>query len=391
MNIPSIQDADITNKKVLLRVDFNVSLTGDKITDDTRITQVIPTIQLLLKNHNKIIIISHLGRPDKRDKKYSLAPVAKRLEKYFPKQHVHLIADFTSLEDRKKLKRQTDEDIFLLENIRFYKGEQANDMAFAKELAVLGDVYVNDAFGVSHRADASIVSLPKLLPHYAGLLMEKEIHAISGIFDSPKHPVVAIIGGAKTETKIPLLYKLAELADALILGGAIANTFLKEQGFGIGKSLYDNGLTKDVQKIVRHAKTHHTTLLLPQDARCGSNQDTKTFTVFPIHHIPRDTTIYDIGPETEALFGDAIVKARTIVWNGPVGYIENPVFAQGTDFLYYTIADNSNAYSVVGGGDTLAALSHEEHVGKISHISTGGGAMLEFIEKGTLPGIEALK
>ncbi len=391
MNIPSIAHATITNKTVLLRADFNVSLAGNKIIDDTRITQVLPTIQHLLKHHNKLIIISHLGRPKGRDAKYSLLPVERRLQKYIPDFHIHLIHDFLSPEGQDACKKQTDKDILLLENIRFYTGEEKNDPNFAQSLAKLGDVYVNDGFGVSHRSDASVVGIPKLLPHFAGLLMEKEIKAISAIFQNPKHPIIAIIGGAKTETKIPLLYKLTELADTLALGGAIATTFLASQGFEIGKSLIDKGLEKEVQKIITHAKTHHTSILLPQDVRSAPSSESTSFSIFPVNHIPKDESIFDIGPETEAAFGNAITKAQTIVWNGPVGFIENPIFAQGTDFLYYSIADNTDAYSVVGGGDTLAALSQEEHVGKISHISTGGGAMLEFIEKGTLPGIEALK
>lgn len=392
MQVPSLSTHKISDKKVLLRADFNVSLAGNKITDDTRITQVIPTLELLLKHHNRLIIMAHLGRPDgKRDEKYTLEPVVKRLQKDLPDYHVKLVDDFESEDGKRMLEEQTDKEVLLLENIRFYEEEQKNDPEFASRLASLADVYVNDGFGVSHRADASVVGVAKLLPHFAGLLMEKEITAISKIFHDPKHPVVAIIGGAKTETKIPLLYKLIEIADSIILGGAIANTFLSVQGFGVGKSLKDDGLDVEVEKIARHAKTHHTAILLPQDARCGKSVNDKTFILRPINHIPDNEMIIDIGPETEALFGNVIAKAKTIVWNGPLGYIENLVFAEGTDFLYYTVADNKEAFSVVGGGDTLAALSNTEHVGKISHISTGGGAMLEFIEKGTLPGIEALK
>lgn len=392
MTIPSISTHEISHKRVLLRADFNVSLKGDKITDDTRITQVIPTITLLLKHHNRLIIMAHLGRPDgKRNDNYTLQPVAKRLQHYFPSVTVRLIDDFESEKGKEQLAKQTEHEICLLENIRYYEGEQKNDPAFAKELAFLGDVYVNDGFGVSHRADASVVGVAKLLPHYAGLLMNREITAISKIFHHPKHPVVAIIGGAKTETKIPLLYKLTELADYLLLGGAIANTFLATQGYDMGRSLVDHGLEKEVDRIIHHAKMHQTAIVLPQDTRCGVTVDDTTFAHYPINHIPHNNMSIDIGPETEALYGSIISKAKTIVWNGPVGYIENPIFAQGTNFLYYAVTDNKGAFSIVGGGDTLAALSNEDHVGKISHISTGGGAMLEFIEKGTLPGIEALK
>lgn len=392
MNIPSIADHEISHKRVLLRADFNVSLKNNKITDDTRIAQVVPTINLLLKHHNRLIIMAHLGRPDgKRNEKYTLLPVAHRLQHYFPHTKVCLIDDFESEKGKQQLSKQTEHEICLLENIRFYDGEQKNDPDFAKHLASLADVFVNDGFGVSHRADASVVGVAKLLPHFAGLLMEKEITAISRIFHTAKHPIVAIIGGAKTETKIPLLYKLTELSDFLLLGGAIANTFLAAQGFHMGKSLVDKGLENEVEKILAHAKTHKTTIVTPRDCRCGKSVEDTTFTVYPINHIPQDLMGIDIGPETEALFGRIISQAKTIIWNGPVGYIENHLFAQGTNFLYYAVTDNADAFSVVGGGDTLAALSQEEHVGKISHVSTGGGAMLEFIEKGTLPGIQALQ
>ncbi|HET9946593.1 MAG TPA: phosphoglycerate kinase [Patescibacteria group bacterium] len=391
MTISNIEDHEIKNKTVLLRADFNVSLAGNKITDDTRITQVLPTINLLLQNNNKIIIISHLGRPEGRDEKFSLSPVRARLQKYLPGFQVKLVDDFLSEKGKEMLAKQTHNQILLLENIRFYEGEQKNDASFAKQLALLGDVYVNDGFGVSHRNDASVVGIPKYLPHFAGLLMKKEIQAISSVLENPQKPFVAIIGGAKTETKIPLLYKLVEIADSVLLGGIIANTFLHHNGVSLGKSLYDKGLEKEVSHIISHAKTHHTRLFLPLDARCATSlTDTQTV-LSSINSIDSKQTMFDIGPETEAVWGSSIAQAATIVWNGPVGYIENPAFSQGTEFLYYSIAQNDKAYSVVGGGDTLAALSHEEHLGKISHISTGGGAMLEFIENGTLPGIEALR
>ncbi|HEV2340084.1 MAG TPA: phosphoglycerate kinase [Patescibacteria group bacterium] len=392
MLISSIAHAHIRNKRVLVRVDYNVSLTDKgKIADDVRISQTIPTIKLLLKNHNRLILISHLGEPKNRDPKFSLHPVAKDLQEYFPSHKIIFVDDFLSEKGKKQLTRQKRDEILLLENVRFYPGEKANNITFARQLATLADIYVNDAFGVSHRKDASVVSLPKLLPHFAGLLMEKEVQAIGLILNSPKKPVVAIIGGAKVSTKIPLLYKLTEIADYLLLGGGIATTFLYTQGFEIGKSFFEKDQKQEVKKILVHARNKKTIILLPRDTICASAKDATDTTEIAINHLPKEKIITDIGSETEAIFGNIIAQANTIVWNGPVGYTEYPLYSRGTEFLYYAITQNPHCYSVVGGGDTLAAISKKEYVEKISHISTGGGAMLEFIEKGTLPGIEALK
>ncbi len=389
-NIKTIQDADIQNQKVLVRVDFDVSLgLNHQIADDTRMQQSLPTIKYLLERHNKLILVSKLGRPKERDPKFSLQIVRDKLATYVPDYNIMLVNDF--LTDTDVFAKQTEKDILLLENIRFYPEEKKNDPEFAKKLASLAQVYVLDAFAMAHRSESSVVGIEKYLPSYAGLLLEKEINAISQAMNNPKKPVIAIIGGAKISTKLPLLFKLTEMADYLLLGGGIANTFLAAQGIQIGKSLVEPGQEDAVKQIMQHAISKQTTILLPQDVICATDNTATSGTELGIKNIPADKAVFDIGPETQAIFGKVINQANTIIWNGPVGYTENPAFTRGTDFLYYAIAENDHAYSLVGGGDTLASISKKEYLDKISHISTGGGAMLEFIEKGTLPGIEALK
>lgn len=385
-----IDEVTITNKTILLRVDFNVSLHPDHvIADDARIKQSLPTIEYLLKEHNKLILIAHLGEPEKRDSSDSLKPVAKRLQEYLPHNKIILVDDFTA--NPEQLVNQTKDEIILLENIRFYPGEQANDPEFTKTLAKLGDIYVNDAFSVSHRKAASIVGLPSLLPSYGGLLLKKEITVLDGIMKHPKKPFVAIIGGKKITTKIRFISKLTAVADYVLIGGGLANTFLAAQGFAVGKSLISQDDISLAKNLLSHAKREHTELLVPTDVVVGKSLTSDTSEVKKVTAIDKEDEALDIGPETQADFGKIIDEASTIVWNGPVGYMENQEFKRGTDFLYYSITNNNHAISVVGGGDTLSAISKKEYLDKITHISTGGGAMLEFIENGTLPGIEALK
>jgi len=387
-----IDKAHIKHKKVLLRVDFNVSMRGNKITDDERIRASLPTIQRLLKDGNKLIIVSHLGRPKGWEEKYALRPIAQRLHKYLPHVKLTIVDDFTSEGAKKLFEEQKEGQILFLENIRFYKGEEESDRDFAKSLAALADVYVNDAFGVSHRECASITEVPKLLPHYGGLLMEREVETIGHALKHPQRPFVAIIGGAKVSTKLKLLYRLTEIADYLILGGGLANTLLHSLGYQVGKSLCERDMSDDVKRIVRHAKEKNTKILLPRDVVVGDKNDEKRAgTVKKITDVESHDDILDIGPEAQADYAKAVLHSKTLIWNGPVGYIENPEFSRGTDFLYYTIAQTKGLVSIVGGGDTLAAISKKEYLNTITHISTGGGAMLEYIENGTLPGITALK
>lgn len=390
--IQFIDDKKIKNKRILLRVDFNVTLTDKfKIADDQRIRQSLPTIKQLYKS-NKLILVAHLDRPEKRDKKYSLGVVVKRLREYLPDVRVTLVEDFLDEKGKKQLSEQKNGEILFLENIRFYKGEESNDLEFCTRLSEIADIYINDAFGVAHRASASVVGVAKLLPSFGGLLLKKEIKVIENLLKDPKHPLVAIIGGSKVSTKFELLHKLTKIADVLILGGGIANTFLAAKGFPVGKSLYEKKMEGEVEKIINEAKKHGTEIVLPEDVAVGDkNNHENGGAVRKVEDVKSSDVILDVGPETMAQYAKLIGNAQTIVWNGPVGYIENDQFKRGTDFLYYSIAQNDHVTSIVGGGDTIAAISKKEYLDNITHISTGGGAMLEFIEKGTLPGIEALK
>lgn len=384
-----IDEVQLSNKRVLLRVDFNVSLNPNhSIADDVRIRQSLPTIEYLLRHHNKLILLAHLGDPEKRNAADSLIRVSRRLQEYLPHNKVVFVEDF--LTDDKQLKEQKENEIILLENIRFYPGETKNDPDFAQKLAAFGDVYVDDAFSVAHRKHVSIVGLPAILPAYAGLLLKKEITSLEMIMKHPQKPFVAIMGGKKISTKIKFINKLVTIADYLLLGGGLANTFLLAKGLKLGDSLADNEEITLAKKILSLAKKEKTEIILPQDTVVGPNLHAQQTKIKKVEDIEKNDLVLDIGPETQADFGAIIAKARTIVWNGPVGYMENPHFKRGTDFIYYSITENRYAISVVGGGDTLAAIN-KEYLNKITHISMGGGAMLEFIENGTLPGIEVLK
>ncbi len=388
-----IDEVEIKNKTILLRVDYNISLNKDlTIADDARIKQSLPTINYLLKKNNRLILISHLDRPKERDPFYSLKPVAKHLQSLLPNYKVVLVDDFLDKKNRIIFKNQSPDEILLLENIRFYPQEKKGDEQFAKKLASLAQIYVNDAFAVCHRTDTSVVAITKYLSSFAGLLLKKEIKIITKIIKNPKKPFVAIIGGAKISTKLPLLYRLIEIADYLLIAGGLANTFFCAQGLEIGQSFCEYEQVAAARKLLFYAAQKSTGVFLPTDVVIGDPKNSENGgLVKKIDEIPKGAIILDIGPETQAKFGMIIGKAKTIVWNGPVGYFENPAFRRGTDFIYYAITQNQKATSLVGGGDTLAAISKKEHLDKITHISTGGGAMLEFIEKGTLPGIEALK
>jgi 3-phosphoglycerate kinase len=391
MNIPFIDEAHITNKKVILRVDYNVTLNKDRsVADDFRITQSIPTLQYLLKNNNSVILVSHLGRPDGVEKKYSLAPVVDYLNSLLP-HYTFVLLDTISVANAIKKKANT---VYVLENIRFFDGEKKNDPEFSEKLALLADVYVNDAFGASHRKNASITGITEFLPSYGGLLLKKELHMIDAVIKNPKHPVVAIIGGSKVSTKIKVIEKLMEVADCLLVGGGLANTFFVSQGLHVGSSLFEKEAQAVAERLLQLADKKKTKLVLPTDVVIGNKEDADgQDRAVKVNEILPDEkkAILDIGPETQAEWGNIIAGAKTIIWNGPVGYIEHPSFSRGTDFIYYSITENTTAVSLVGGGETLTALSKKEYLDKITHISTGGGAMLEYIEKGTLPGIEALK
>lgn len=390
-NIKTVRDVDFHTKTVLVRVDLDVSLNNKhQIANDTRLLKTLPTIQYLLTERNKVILVSKLGRPHGRDMAFSLAPVAKDLQKHFPSYKVTLVDDFLSEKGQEILGNQTQHEIILLENIRFYPEEKENNAVFAKKLASLADVFVLDAFAMAHRNEASVTGVTHFLPSFAGLQLEEEVNAIAKAIQEPKKPVVAIMGGAKIADKLAFVGKLIEIADYLLVGGGIANTFLYAQGHDIGESICDKEEKSHVHELMRLAEKHGTKIILPSDF-VGILKGHVKDEIYKATAIPQDVTLFDIGPETQAAYGAIIQEARTIIWNGPVGYFEKEPFNRGTDFLYYAIADNRHAYSLLGGGDTLAAISKKEYLDRISHISTGGGAMLEFIENGTLPGLEALR
>lgn len=388
--IKTIEEVPITDSRVLVRVDYNVSLTSKhKIADDERIKQTLPTIKKLLAGNNRVILISHLGEPDGRDETLSLAPVIADLQAQLPGVIINLIDDFTTEKSRIFLEQQAGGEIVVLENLRFYRGEKDNDEEFAKELASLADYFVNDAFGVSHREHASVVSIPKFIPGLAGLLMAHEINTIDRVVNHPKHPFVAIVGGSKISTKIAFLQSLLDKVDTLLIGGGLANTFLVAGGASIGMSLHEADQTEAARVILEYAKSKAKELLLPTDVVVidENGQDR----VCSLKDITEYDMIVDIGPQTEARFGEHITTAKTILWNGPIGKVEDEQFARGTEYVYYAITENKDAISLVGGGDTIAAISKLEYADRITHISTGGSAMMEFIERGTLPGIRALE
>jgi len=376
--ITYVDEVEIVNKKILLRVDFNVSLSEDKTTifDDTRIKESLPTINLLLKNNNRLFIISHFGRPKTRDSQFSLKIIGERLQQYLFNYKIILIDDFlhsSFVPPQAGLRQDNKKEIFLLENIRFYPQEKTNDENFTNQLAAFGEIYINDAFGVCHRNTVSVVGLAKKLPAYGGLLLKKEINAITPVFTNPQKPLVTIVGGAKISTKINLLKKLGEISDQLLVGGAIANTFAAANCQDVGSSLYEPDQLENARQLIAEINATGKKLILPED------------------FVIKNGKFLDIGPQSQKRFQEIISQAKTIVWNGPVGYFEDPKFMTGSQVVLDAIISNSQAYSVVGGGDTLAFINGKPNLDKISHISTGGGAMLEFIEKGTLPGIEALK
>lgn len=393
MQLKSIQDADLKGKKVLVRFDFNVPLsktTPFEITDASRIDQALPTIRLMLeKGASKIIMISHLGRPDGQvNLKYSLEPVAEYLAK---KLGTDVILSESAIENGvKNLLHLPETKIVLLENIRFLPGEEKNDMDLAEKLAQYADVYVNDAFGAAHRKHASTYAINAFFKNraYAGLLMKKEIDSLSALLDKPAKPFVAIIGGAKVSDKIKTIEKLLVMVDTLLIGGAMAYPFLKAKGATIGKSLCSDEdvslakhlLVSDKGGKIQLPKDHITSERFEGDALpCAGTS------------IPEDQMGLDIGPLTIKSYSEHIATAKTIFWNGPMGLFENKAFAKGTMSVAHAIAANKSCFSVVGGGDSVAAVGQSGDADKFSHVSTGGGASLEFIERGELPGVQALK
>ncbi len=386
---------DLKSKRVLVRVDFNVPLDEKlNITSDKRIVAAVPTIKDLIQKKAKVILMSHLGRPKgKVAPEFSLAPCAKKLSEILG-QEVKMMKDCIGPEVEKAVSAMQDGDVILLENLRFHKEEEANDPAFAKQLASLGDIFVSDAFGTVHRAHASTAGVANYLPAYAGYLIEKEIKFLGQLLENPENPFVAILGGAKISGKIDVIKTLLKKVDTLIIGGGMAYTFFKARNVSVGNSLVEEDKIPLAKEILKEAIDLNKTIMLPIDHMVANEfkEDAKSQIVTRAG-IPDGWQGMDIGPETVTKFGHAIKKAKTIFWNGPMGVFEFPKFANGTMAIAKLVADatKNGAVSVIGGGDSVSAIKKSGYSDIISHISTGGGASLEFMEGKELPGIACLK
>jgi phosphoglycerate kinase len=394
MNKLSIRDLQMSGKRVFIRVDFNVPMDGAKIEDDTRIRETLPTLRLAIDRGARLVLASHLGRPKgKIVLKYSLAPVAARLSELLGQQ-VAFAADCVGADAEAKSKALRDGEVLLLENVRFHPQEEANDPEFSRQLAQLCDqLFVCDAFGSSHRAHASVVGITKFVRQAAaGLLMEKELSYLGNALSNPDRPFVAILGGAKVSDKIEVVRNLMKLADAMLIGGAMAYTFLKSQGLPVGKSLVENDKLDLARDLLEEARRRQFRFVLPVDHVLAESPDSSSTRVTDVTHTPENLMGLDIGPKTISLFNQEIAAARTIVWNGPVGMSEKAAFARGTMAIARAVAaaSTAGATSIVGGGDSVAAVERSGVASEISHISTGGGASLEFLAGKKLPGVEAL-
>lgn len=388
----TVQDVDVTGKRVLVRVDFNVPITEDgKVGDDKRITAALPTIQYLLDHKAKVILCSHLGRPKgKFDPQFSLAPVGERLSELLPDVRIWMADDVIGDSAKTAVADMKEGEIVLLENVRFHAEEEANDPAFAKELASLADLYVSDAFGTVHRAHASTAGVAAYLPAVAGFLIGKELGFMGKALEDPERPFVAILGGAKVADKIGVITNLLEKCDSLIIGGGMAYTFFKAMGYEIGTSLLDAeniGLAKD---LMAKAKARGVQLLLPVDNVVASAYSADAeHKVVDSDKMPEGWMGLDIGPKSVELFTKVIVAAKTVIWNGPMGVFEFPAFAEGTKGIAAACAECKGT-TIIGGGDSASAVKKLGYASKMTHISTGGGASLEFLEGKILPGVAVL-
>lgn len=391
MNKKSVKDVEVRGKRVLVRVDFNVPLDEQgQITDDTRIRASLPTIEYLVKEGARVILASHLGRPKgKVNPKYSLAPVAKRLSEQLG-QDVVLAGDCIGDRVLEAVKKLQDGQVLLLENVRFHAEEEKNDPAFARDLSMLAELFVNDAFGTAHRAHASTEGVTHYLPAVAGLLMQKEVEFMGNALESPERPFVAIIGGAKVSDKIGVIENLLEKVDVLIIGGGMANTFLKAQGFNVGKSLLEEEKVELAKQLIEKAKAKGVELELPIDVVVAKafEADAPHRTV-SVTEIQEDEMALDIGSASAERFEARISTARTVIWNGPMGVFEMDAFARGTERVAQAVA-SCGGITIVGGGDSVAAVEKMGVADRMTHISTGGGASLEFLEGKVLPGVAAL-
>lgn len=387
-NKKTIKDFDFSNKKVLVRVDFNVPIKDGEVADDTRIQAALPTINYLIDQNAAVILCSHLGRPKGESKpELSLKPVAEYLGTIVDVP-VTFSEDCIGETAEKKAQQLKFGEILVLENTRFYKGEKSNDPQMAKQLASLAEVFVNDAFGTAHRAHASNVGIAEYLPAYAGFLMEKEIQYLGKAIAEPKKPFVAILGGAKVSDKIGVIRNLFGKADQILIGGGMANTFFKAQGYPIGDSLVEMDVMETAREILNEAGS---TLRLPVDVVIADSfKEDAEFKTISMGPIPEGWTILDVGPETVESYAKVLGVAKTIVWNGPMGVFEFPNFAKGTFGVAQAVAD-SDGISIIGGGDSVAAINQSGLEDQVTHISTGGGASLEMLEGKTLPGMAALQ
>ena len=390
LNKKSIRDVEFSDKRVFCRVDFNVPMQDGAITDETRIRAAIPTIQYLIDGGSNVILASHMGRPKGQVvEKYSLFPVAKRLSEVLGKEVKFSSPDFLQIQMYVAgLKKG---EVLLLENVRFYPGEEKNDAELAKQFSNLADLFVNDAFGAAHRAHATTEGITKYIPAVAGFLMEKELDVLGKALSKPERPFTAIIGGAKVKDKIGVIDHLLDLVDNLIIGGGLAYTFTKAQGYEIGKSLVEEDKIELAKEFMAKAKEKGVNFLMPIDAviapEFGEFVESK---VVEIDDIPADWMSLDIGPKTASLYAETIAKSKLVVWNGPMGVFEFDKFAGGTKAVAEALASSKDTYSIIGGGDSAAAVEKFNLAEKMSHISTGGGASLEFMEGKSLPGVVAL-
>lgn len=391
MNKKTFKDVDVAGKRVFVRCDFNVPLDeSNKITDDTRICAAIPTIKYLINQNAKVILCSHLGRPKGAfNAKFSLAPVAKRLTEYLGME-IKLAEDVVGDSAKQLTSSMKEGEVVLLENVRFHEEEEKNDETFSKQLASLADVYVNDAFGTAHRAHASTAGIARYLPAVAGFLMSKEISTMGAVLTNPERPFVVIMGGAKISDKIGVIAKFLEKANKIIIGGAMANTFIVARGGNVGMSRYEQDKVEIAKQIMEQAEQNNIKIILPIDT-CAVKEfaPNAKFKNIDCYNVPENYQGMDIGKRTRKLFAKEIIGAKTIVWNGPMGVYEFKRFQKGTKVVAKAVA-KCGATSIIGGGDSVAAINESGYADRITHISTGGGATLEFLEGKDLPGVAML-
>ncbi|MDI3548354.1 MAG: phosphoglycerate kinase [Halanaerobiales bacterium] len=391
MRKKTLKDIDFKGKKTLVRVDFNVPLEDGRITDDTRIRAALPTIQFLVREGARVILMSHLGRPKgKVVDELRMDPVAERLADLLG-QEVSKVDDCIGEEVKKAVAQMKDGDVLLLENTRFHPEEKANDPEFARELASIADVFVSDAFGAAHRAHASTVGVTEYLPSVAGFLLQRELEALGEVMENPEHPFVAILGGAKVSDKIGVIRNLLDKVDYLLVGGGIANTFLAAQGYEMGESLVEEDKLDLARDLLKEAEEKGVELVVPTDVVIADEfKPDANYKVVPVDQIPADWQSLDSGgTETLKKYTEIIKKAKTVIWNGPIGVFEMDAFAKGTNAIARALAE-SDAKTIIGGGDSAAAIKKAGLEDKMTHISTGGGASLMFFEGKPLPGVEAL-